>query len=319
MSARNKVTYYEDFLAESDANYLVVKESKSSAAQIIDNHFNNTKLQNNYRGSFKSFLAYVLSLGYTTPYVEPRVKSGDSSILSTSYIAQELSLSQSNNSNNGAAFNEGKGSKPVDQSAGGSTPQNTQTMNTNSQQQDEFSGMAGAAKISKLMADSERYSDFKRWYEKELEKREAAEKKLEEVKEADKEKYEKLKDQFDNFKFEQKMKDKPGAIDRIVTAIENKPELLSGIMQALPQGVKQDQLNAPGMNAAASGLDENTLGIAKSITNRNDKDQNTLIQTINHYEFGTEEFISQLEKLVDQFHEEHNSKLEEEEQSKKSA
>jgi len=277
---------------QDERHSLLVKDANN--ATTIDRDFNKQKLNNEYSGDFKNYLISLKDRGINKVQITSRKKRGNTKIQVPNTLVKELTLAKQ--SQQEAAFNNAS-SKPADQSAGGSTQQNQSPMNTQ-YPQSNYNGMNGA-EISKLMRDSELFKDYKRWYEDAAKKVENLKDKLENTKEHYKERYEDLKKEFDDYKFDKKMEDKPGTIDKIVDAIQNKPELLSGIMQALPQSTKQNQLQGDALGmAGANQLDATTQQIAQIIGNLNENDFENVANTVNHYALGTENFIPELEELL---------------------
>ena len=184
------------------------------------------------------------------------------------------------------------------------------------QPQPQSTGMNGST--AKLLADSERYKDYKKWYEEAAKELKEKTKELEKVKEDWKASYDKLKEEFNDFKIDKKLEDKPGTIDKLVDAITSKPELLSGIMQALPQNVKQNQLGqatqTQGMQGANEEMDQQSKEIALAINNLSDSDTEKLIQVVNHYYLGTENFIPEFEAILQKHQQELQEKYQEHEQ-----
>jgi len=281
-----EVQDFEAFIRSDAKNSLLIQDEKTG--KKIDHKFTADKLQE--YGNFRSYLSHLYDNGHQVLVVTKRRKNGNTDSQVRNTVARKLTLNKTKE-----ADPSDLSSKPA-QTAGGPAQPNTQPMQTNYPPQPQV-GMSGD--IAKLYADSERYQDYKRWYEEAAKDLKEKTKELEKVKEAWKKDYDALKWEFNDFKINKKLEDKPGTIDKLVDTITAKPELLSSLMQALPQNVKQNQLPQSQGMQGTNQLDEASQSAAMAINNLTDDDKETIINVINHYALGTENFIPELQQLVE--------------------
>ena len=290
-----EVQDFEAFIRSDAKNSLLIQDEKTG--KKIDHKFTADKLQE--YGDLKSYLSHLYDNGHQVLVVTKRRKNGNTDSQVRNTVARKLTLNKTKE-----ADPSDLSSKPA-QNAGGPTPNNIQPMQATNTQSE---GMT-AANMAKLYADSERYQDFKRWYEQAAAELKEKKDELEKTKEKWKEKYDDLKDSFNNFKHEKRTEEKPGTIEKLVNAITERPELLSSLMQALPQNIKQNQLPQNQSMQGVNQLDETSQSAAIAINNLTDNDKQTIVDVINHYALGSEKFIPELQQLVETYSDELNEAM----------
>jgi hypothetical protein len=265
---------YENFIKGDDKNSLLIQDEKTG--KRIAKKFTADDLK--AYGSFKSYLSELYDNGHKKLVITKRYKSGNTDRQVAGTVAQILTLNK--NTNNADLNNQG--SNPANNFAGGATQTSQPMQNPYPPSQTQPPGM-NAAEAAKLYADSERKKDFENWY------KEAKE----EAKEFQK-KYEALKEKHDDLKFELRKMEKPGAIEKIVNIVSERPEILAGVLESLPKNVTQNQL-PEGMTGKA---DQGAQQLAMAISNLSESDQTNIAKAIDQYQFNNETFITEFEQII---------------------
>lgn len=265
---------YEKYIKSDFKNSLLIQDEKTG--KRLAKKFTANNLES--YGSFKNYLKHLYDNGYTKLVITKRYKSGNTDRQAAGTVAQILTLNK--NTNNADLNN--SSSSPANKFAGNAA-QTTQPMQNPYPSQQQQPPSMNAAEAAKLYADSERKKDFENWYQE-------AKK---EAKEWQK-KFDDLKEKHDDLRFEVRQMEKPGAIEKIVNIISEKPEILAGVIEALPKNVAQNQL-PEGMTGKA---DQGAQQLAAAISNLSESDQTNIAKAIDQYQFNNEAFINEFEQII---------------------
>lgn len=305
MTAEEHIQDFQDFLKRS-GNALKLIDHETN--EVLDDQLTSEKLMRDHSNDLKQALRHHIPDDQTSRsvVVQKRKQKNGHFINVGDKVKLDINIKRAEPVRSGGGWPASAGPSAV----------NTQPMQQYQPQPQPQpqpqQGMNG--NTAQLLADSERYKDYKRWYEEAAKDLKEKKEELEKVKDSWKEKYDKLKEDFNDYKFDQRMEDKPGTIEKLVDTITQKPELLAGIMQALPQNVKQNQLGQGQGMQGANELDPQSKEIASAINNLSDSDTEKIVQVVNHYFLGTENFIPDFEKVLEQHREELEKKFNENEQ-----